>query len=81
MSAKMPDLNFEANPRLVAKGWERRFMADSERASEAAELYTSLGYEVRAESVSPSELSDECADCQLVVCHTYVTIYTRKMVG
>ena len=78
MGANLPDLNFGPDPRLVAEGWERRFMAENQRASEAAELYTSLGYEVRAESVSPSELSDECADCQLVVCHTYVTIYTRK---
>lgn len=81
MSAKLPDLNFEADPHLVAEGWERRFMADSQRASEATEIYTSLGYEVRTEAVSPSELSDECGDCQLVVCRTYVTIYTRKRIG
>lgn len=81
MGEKPPDLNFEADPRLVAEGWERRFMADNQRASEAVELYSSLGYEVRAESISPDELSDECADCQLVICHTYVMIYTRKKVG
>jgi hypothetical protein len=80
MSENLPDLNFEADPRLVADGWERRFMADSQRANEAVELYTSLGYEVRAESVLPSELSDLCTDCKLVVCSTYVTIYTRKKV-
>jgi hypothetical protein len=81
MREKLPDLHYEANPQLVAQGWERRFMADNERASEATELYTSLGFEVRAESVLASELSDQCLDCKLVVCRSYVTIYTRKRAG
>jgi hypothetical protein len=74
----LPDLHYEADPQLAAEGWERRFMADAERASEATELYESLGFEVRAESVLASELSDQCLDCKLVVCRSYVTIYTRK---
>jgi hypothetical protein len=78
MGETLPDLHYEADPRLVAEGWERRFMADAERASEAAELYTSLGFEVRAESVLASELSDQCLDCKLIVCRSYVTIYTRR---
>ncbi|HEY5669724.1 MAG TPA: hypothetical protein VIS10_06970 [Anaerolineales bacterium] len=74
----LPDLDFEPDPRLVAEGWERRFMADADRAKEAVELYQSLGFEVLTEEVKPTELSDLCLDCQLVVCRYYVTVYTRK---
>lgn len=73
-----PDLDFAPDPRLVVEGWERRFMADAERAKEAVELYQSLGFEVLTEEVKPTELSDLCSDCQLVVCRYYVTVYTRK---
>ena len=66
------------DPHLLAAGWERRFVADPVRAREAGALYESLGFEVHAEPLKPTELSDECEDCQLVVCRTYVTIYTRK---
>ena len=74
----LPDLDFEPDPKLVAEGWERRFMADADRAKEAEELYESLGFEVLTEAVKPTELSDLCSDCQLVVCRYYVTVYTRK---
>ncbi len=53
-------------------------MADPQRAKEATDLYTALGFEVRAEPVSPSELSTECTDCRLLVCRSFATIYTRK---
>jgi len=36
----------QADPALVAQGWERRFTADAQRAKEAMELYEQLGYEV-----------------------------------
>ena len=74
----LPDLNFPVDPGLVSEGWERRFMADAERAREAEELYASLGFEVLVETVKPSELSEVCAGCKLVVCRSYVTVYTRK---
>jgi hypothetical protein len=53
-------------------------MADLERLAEYDELYTSLGHEVRAEKVQPDEVSQECADCRLIICRQFVTIYTRK---
>ena len=71
-------LNFPPDPRLVAEGWERRFMTDPERAKEAVELYTGIGFEVRLEPVNPSELSAWCAGCQVVVCRSFTTLYTRK---
>jgi hypothetical protein len=67
-----------ADPALSAQGWERRFTADEQRAKEAMELYTQLGYEVRAEPVLPEELQDDCQDCKTVVSFYFQTIYTRK---
>ena len=64
------------DPALTAKGWERRFIADPRRTQEATELYTELGFEVRAEPLTPEELGDECGDCQLVLMG-FRTIYTR----
>jgi hypothetical protein len=63
---------------LITQGWERRFTADEQRAKEAMELYSQLGYEVRAEPVLPEELQDDCQDCRTVVSFYFQTIYTRK---
>ncbi len=75
----LPPFERPPDPALVAQGWERRFMADSLRLKEYTELYTSMGYEVRAEKVKPEEISDQCADCALLVCRQFLTLYTRKM--
>jgi hypothetical protein len=66
------------DPCLVAQGWERRFIADPVRAREATAVYRSLGFEVHTEPLTPTALGTQCRDCQLVACHTYVTIYIRK---
>lgn len=63
---------------LEAEGWQRRYLADEHRAQEAVELYTSLGYEVRSEKLVPSHFGPQCEECALVVCRSYVVIYTRK---
>ena len=75
---RLPDFERPPDPRLTAEGWERRFMADGERLGEYTGLYTSLGYEVRTEKVQPEEISDQCADCRLVICRQFVTLYTRR---
>ncbi len=75
---RLPEFERPADPRLVADGWQRRFMADGQRLTEYVDLYTSLGYEVRTEIVQPEEIGPECADCRLIVCRQYVTLYTRK---
>lgn len=67
-----------ADPKLVAEGWERRFIADGRRAEEAVALYQQLGYEVRAEPLRKEELEDNCEDCQLVALMQFKTIYTRR---
>ena len=68
----------EGDPKLLAEGWERRFMADAERAKEAVELYEELGYEVRTEAVRSEDVADDCEDCQLLMLLEFQTIYTRK---
>lgn len=70
--------DFLPDPKLAAEGWQRRFMVDQQRAEEAAELYTSLGYKVHLEPVKPSELHKWCTKCQTLVCRSFVTLYTRK---
>src|SRR3989338_2667040 len=75
---RLPEFERPPDPWLVAEGWERRFMADHERLAEYTELYTSLGFEIRAETVRPDEISDQCADCRLIICRQFVTLYTRK---
>jgi hypothetical protein len=74
----LPSLDFDPDPKLVAEGWERRFMADPVQAEEAKHLYSELGFEVRTESIQPSELSTVCGSCALATCRAYITVYTRK---
>ncbi len=69
---------FAGDKRLLAAGWERRFLADPSRAEETIELYTSLGYEVRAENLTPADFGPQCGKCPKVVCRSYVLIYTRR---
>ena len=75
---RLPDFERLPDPKLVGEGWQRRFMADTERLAEYVDLYASLGLEVRTEKVRPEEIADECADCRLIICRQFVTLYTRK---
>lgn len=68
----------EGDPRLLADGWERRFVADAQRAQEAADLYGSMGLEVRLEPVSPEDLQEGCEDCRLVQLLGFRAVYTRQ---
>ena len=68
-----------ADPELLAAGWVRRYLADSDRAREAVELYTKLGYEVKAQELTPANFDTSCGDCPSHVCQAYVLIYTRKL--
>jgi hypothetical protein len=72
------DAQLAPDPALVAEGWERRFTADSERAAEASELYSKLGYEVRAEPVSSDEVQEDCPDCHSHMISKFRTLYTRR---
>lgn len=66
------------DPARVAEGWERRFIADGQRAEEAIRLYEDLGFDVAADPLKPEELAGECTDCQLLMLLQFKTIYTRR---
>lgn len=73
------DMEIPADPTLVAEGWVRRFLADPLRAQEAIEVYTSLGYEVKAQALTPADFGSQCGGCAEVACRSHVLIYTRKI--
>ena len=72
------EAQISADPALLAEGWERRFTADLQRIEEVIELYSQLGYEVRAVPVPSEEFHDDCTACQSVIARNFKTIYTRK---
>ncbi len=78
MLSRVPNLDRPPDPKLVAEGWERRFMTNVGRLNEYVELYTSLGFEIRAEPVRSDEVDSECNDCRLILYWQIVTLYTRK---
>ena len=67
-----------ADPKLIAEGWVRRHLADAQRAEESVELYRSMGYEVRIETITPDDFGPQCARCAVSVCRACVVIYTRR---
>ena len=73
----LSDAQLEADPELVAKGWERRFTTDIKRAEEVIQLYIQLGYEVRAEPVKSEETTECCQNCHSPIGPKLKTIYTR----
>jgi hypothetical protein len=62
---------------LEGDGWERRFITDVDRADEAVQVYSQLGFEVHVEPVLASELGGDCNQCALVAGCQFQTIYTR----
>ena len=74
----LSDAQLQPDSSLIAQGWERRFTADVQRTQEAVELYAQLGYEVRAESLQPEQLTGDCEGCRSEVLLEFKTIYTRK---
>jgi hypothetical protein len=74
----LSDAQLQPDPALVAEGWERRFTADDQRIQEVVELYSQLGYEVRAEPVHAGEIHEDCTDCHSAILSRFKTIYTRR---
>lgn len=72
---------FEPDPALLAEGWQFRFVADSLRAEESAQLYREVGFEVRSEMVRGRQIADACTSCQLVVALRFQALYTRERPG
>ena len=67
-------------PELTPDGWTRRNLVAPDRIDELRELYESLDYEVRVESLSRTDFGPGCEGCARVACQSYVLIYTRKRV-
>ena len=68
---------------LTGLGWEKRFMAEEPRLSEAKDLYESIGFEVLLEPLPPRGELDLCAEDGCTVCldvdpERYRIIYTRS---
>lgn len=74
----LSEAQLSPDPARLAEGWERRFIANGERAREMMALYEALGFEVCADSIRATDLSDDCRDCQLVIENDFKTLYTRK---
>jgi hypothetical protein len=66
---------------MAPEVWERRFIADPQRAQEAAEIYRLAGFDVRVETEIPEGLREECTDCFLVKAGFFRVIYTRRAAG
>ncbi len=64
--------------RLKKQGWNRQFVTDEPRLTEAVELYKEIGYEVHLEPVTYEELNQLCKNCLDDECNKYKTIYIRK---
>ncbi len=67
-----------SDPKLLADGWIRRHVAAPDRAQESIDLYTALGFEVKAQPLTPADFGSACAQCASIVCRSYVLIYTRS---
>jgi hypothetical protein len=63
---------------LEEEGWVKQTTIGEPRLSEIAELYKSLGYEVRLESVKLDELDEECRRCYEGEVDEVKTVYVRK---
>jgi hypothetical protein len=62
---------------LEAEGWERRFIAVGARLTESVALYEQLGFDVRLEPPTHSDLREECGDCHAAL-QLYRIVYTRR---
>lgn len=62
-------------------GWQRRFVADAERAREMSEVYRRAGFDVRIAQAIPEDFSESCATCCLVQSGVFRVVYTRRPDG
>lgn len=77
-SGEDDSLSVRSDPALLAEGWERRHMVGPDRIDESIEIYTSMGFEVKAQPLCAEDFAAQCKECGSVVCRSYVMIYTRK---
>jgi hypothetical protein len=63
-------------PGLEAQGWQRCFVADEPRLSEAVAAYRELGFDVRLVPVSAGD--GPCSECMKAAPDRFRLIYTRR---
>ncbi|MFQ5637695.1 MAG: hypothetical protein ACE5IR_06830 [bacterium] len=66
-----------ADTKLIAAGWEKRFLADTRMAKEAVENYGQLGFEVKLAPIKTETLDEECSGCKKLL-DRFRMVYTRK---
>jgi hypothetical protein len=75
MPARCPGYEVSA-PELEAQGWQRCFVVDESRLSEAVDTYRELGFDVR---VVPVPIEDgACTECMKAAPDQFRLIYTRR---
>lgn len=72
------EFSIRSDPALLAEGWVRRHVVGPDRVEESMELYRSLGFEVKAVTLTPADFGPSCQSCAAEICGSYVLIYTRK---
>ena len=77
----LADGQIAGDPALLAAGWERRFVADGQRADELARLYHEMGYEVLTRRILPEQIGGECEGCRTLILAGFQMIYTRRRGG
>lgn len=75
---KQAEVSSQQHLELETTGWQRRFEADANRASELVDLYCDMGFEVTTLAIGPQEIGPECTGCAIVACQRYVALYTRR---
>jgi hypothetical protein len=66
-------------PELEAQGWQRCFVVDEPRLSEAVAAYQELGFDVRLVAVPAGE--GPCSECMKAAPDQLRLIYTRRSPG
>jgi len=61
---------------LERDGWQRCFIADEPRLTEAVQTYEELGFEVGLAAVSADD--SECTECMMQAPDRFRVIYTRR---
>ena len=75
MTSSEPD-SPQTDKELLAAGWQRCFIYDEPRLSEAIAAYREMGHEVMLRRVSASDA--ECTECMLAEPDRFKVIYTRR---
>jgi hypothetical protein len=66
-------------PELEADGWLRRTVTDGNRIEELEQTYRDLGFETRVTTLDPTSFGEACTTCSTSACHSYLTLFTRRL--